>query len=774
MQSRIDELSRLLVESQQQQAEILESLSEAFFALDEELRVTYFNPAAERALQRSRQEVLGRPLFDSFPAARGTIFEQTYRRVLETRQPASFEAYYPHPPQDNWYEVRANPFNSGVAVFFTIITERKNQQAEREALIHDLNERVKELRCLFQVSDLLRTEDDIDAICQQIACLVPPAWQWPERTCARVALDGTEYPCPNPFCDGQAICSDILVSGRAVGRLEVRCRPPEGHEGEPFLDEERQLLETIARTLGETLERQQAQRDLQASESRYRRIVETANEGILTVDCEFRITYANRKMGEMLGMRPDQLLGRPFLELIPEDDREDQEAILRRRMAGEASQYERRFRHADGTVSTFLVSGTPLTDSAGEVVASFAMFSDITERKQAERERLRLESQIQHAQKLESLGLLAGGIAHDFNNLMVAILGNADLALSDMSPTSTGRENLEAIRNTALRAVDLTNQMLAYSGKGRFVIQAVDLNELVDDMAHLLEVSIAKNCNLRFDFAESLPSIEVDVSQLRQVVMNLITNASDAVGSKRGIITISTGHQTVDAHYLQGGVGPERLPDGQYVFLEVSDTGCGMDPSTQDRLFDPFFSTKAPGRGLGMAAVLGIVRGHKGTIRVYSEKGKGTSFKVLFPASDRPAQPRSSAADATGAAWTPEGKVLVVDDEPAVRQIAESMLQRIGFDVVTAASGPEALELVQSQDGTITAVLLDMTMPEMTGEECFRELRRLRPGITVVLTSGYNEQDATNRFAGKGLAGFIQKPFTLEGLRLTFQDALSD
>jgi CheY-like chemotaxis protein/two-component sensor histidine kinase len=300
--------------------------------------------------------------------------------------------------------------------------------------------------------------------------------------------------------------------------------------------------------------------------------------------------------------------------------------------------------------------------------------------------------------------------------------------------------------------------MLAYSGKGSFVLVAVDLNQLVEEMSHLLKTAISKNTSLKHDFAENLPAIEADAAQIQQVIMNLITNASDALGDKSGMVTLSTGVTEVDRAYLADARLSNEVPEGSYVHVEVSDTGAGMDGETQKRIFDPFFTTKVTGRGLGLAAVLGIVRGHEGAIRVQSEAGRGTTFRVLFPASERKAE-ATVADQESSEAWQGSGTILVVDDEEGVRAVVRSMLEASGFTVMTACDGREGLDLFRKHAADLTAVLLDMTMPHMDGPSAFTEMHRIDPGLPVILMSGYSEQEATSRFAGRGLSGFIQKPF---------------
>jgi len=363
---------------------------------------------------------------------------------------------------------------------------------------------------------------------------------------------------------------------------------------------------------------------------------------------------------------------------------------------------------------------------------------ELIERKRAEEERRRLESQIQHAQKLESLGVLAGGIAHDFNNLLTGMLGHAALALQKLPPDAPAVNNIRQVETAAQRAAGLTRQMLAYSGKGQFVVEVLSLSSLVGAIARLLETVISKKAMLRFRLARDMPPVEADPGQIRQVVMNLVTNASDALGDGKGYITLRTGVVEADREYLSETVLNDDLAAGTYAYLEVSDTGCGMDAETQKKIFDPFFSTKFPGRGLGLAAVLGIVRGHKGAIKLYSEPGVGTTFRVLFPATGKAEVVRTEEPKTEELAWSGRGLVLVVDDEEYVRLLARTILEEAGFVVKTARNGREGIDLYRENAGEVVAVLLDMTMPVMNGEETFKELKKLDAQARVILSSGYS------------------------------------
>jgi signal transduction histidine kinase len=389
----------------------------------------------------------------------------------------------------------------------------------------------------------------------------------------------------------------------------------------------------------------------------------------------------------------------------------------------------------------------------------------------AEEEHRALERQLLHVQKLESLGVLAGGIAHDFNNLLVSVLGNAGLALAELAPSSPVRSRLTDIELAAQRAAELTRQMLAYAGRGRFVVQRVNMSDLVVELVTLLRTVVARTADIDVRLADNLPDVQADASQLRQVVMNLVTNAADAIGGVPGRIEITTGRMSATREYLSRACIGQDLEPGEFVFAEIADTGCGMDENTLARIFDPFFTTKLTGRGLGLAAVLGIVRSHRGAIAVESSPGEGTRFRLLLPALGSAAshRPVSHSAQKTPA---PGGTILIVDDDDGVRTVSTLSLERAGFRVVTARDGEEGMALMEQRGGDFDAVLLDMTMPRLSGAETCHLIRQLRPELPVVLTSGYTEPDPEGRLDIRDVAGFLQKPFTPASLVMMIQDAV--
>jgi PAS domain S-box-containing protein len=520
----------------------------------------------------------------------------------------------------------------------------------------------------------------------------------------------------------------------------------------------------------EIAERIRSEEQLTASEENYRCFTGLTSDYVYKCSQSgtdpFRVRWIGGSVAAITGYTVEEIYEMGcWFPLVHRDDREAVDLYLRGLRPGDVKLLE--FRLVTKGGETRWISEKSRCE-AGEVEGELVLFgssNDITERRMAGEEKQKIEQQMLHAQKLESLGVLAGGIAHDFNNILTAIIGNADLALMRINKESPAVDNLHRIEQAAARAADLAKQMLAYSGKGKFVVENIDLNCLLAEMLHMLEVSISKKVVLRLNTHQHLPLVEADATQMRQIIMNLVINASEAIGDKSGVIAITTGCMDCDRSYLKDVWLDENLTDGLYVYLEVADSGCGMDRDTLAKLFDPFFTTKFTGRGLGMAAVLGIVRGHRGAIKVYSEPKRGTTFKILLPASSRPAEIFNGEEEKEHREGS--GTVLLVDDEETIRGIGSEMLKELGFTVITACDGREALELFRSTPD-IAFVILDLTMPHMDGEQCFRELRQLDPNVKVIMSSGYNEQEVTQKFVGKGLAGFIQKPYRLS----TLQDAI--
>jgi two-component system, cell cycle sensor histidine kinase and response regulator CckA len=516
------------------------------------------------------------------------------------------------------------------------------------------------------------------------------------------------------------------------------------------------------------------------------------------LDLEGRIVRINAAGCRLIGLPQGQIIGHFVWEFVAPQEQADVQQRLGRNLSSERSleSIERNWVRPDGTRLVLEIHSNYIRDSFGKIRGLRSFLLDVTrrkqaeealrraqeglenrirertaeleltneflrremdERRQAEEDRRKLETQVQHAQRLESLGVLAGGIAHDFNNLLASITGYASLAAMDLPEESRPRKSLEQVLIAAKSAADLTQQMLAYSGRGSFVMEPVNVTQLIEGVVRLLETSISKKARLRLRLTTDLPPIHADASQIRQVVMNLITNAAESLGDNAGLVELTTGVRWADSAELPAMSLEEPLPAGHYVYLEVSDTGCGMDSETLSKIFDPFFTTKFTGRGLGLAAVLGIIRSHRGSIQVKSAPGQGTNFQVLFPALEA-VEPEQVEPVAEAQPWRGEGVVLVVDDQPAVQNLARMILERAGVTVLSAHDGKQAVEVFSSQAKEIHAVLLDLNMPGMDGIEVFHHITQLEPGIRVVLCSGYNEQDVTTKLKGPKPA-FLRKPY---------------
>ena len=528
---------------------------------------------------------------------------------------------------------------------------------------------------------------------------------------------------------------------------------PYGYLLKPF--DERTLHSTIEMALYRHLMEQ----ELKASESRLRAIIEHALDLVVILDPSGRVTYSSPAAGRILGYAPGERVGLPGAELIHPEDLGLYRQVLTELMQdpGGSRILEIRVMHKNGSPRLMeAVSHNALNVPGVHGIVVNAR--DITERREAELDRQGMEAKVQQAQKLESLGVLAGGIAHDFNNLLMGIMGHAGLALMEFGLEPGLRRRLQQIETAATRAAELTNQLLAYSGRGKFHVEPLALSRLMDEMESLLETVISKKAILEHRHAPGLPPIEGDATQIRQVVMNLITNASDALGDRSGRITISTG--TMESGPLTPCVAGTP-PDGEAVFLEVADTGSGMDAATMQRIFDPFFTTKFTGRGLGLAAVLGIMRGHHGAVQVVSQPGQGTSFRLMFPRSSGLVA-QEAWADQPTQTYLSHGTILVVDDEEPVRSVAAASLERCGFTVLTATNGRDGLRAYREQAAHIRAVVLDLTMPIMGGDEVLSALRSdAGPGaiIPVLLSSGYSSSEVAGNLQQYGPLHFLQKPY---------------
>ncbi len=543
-------------------------------------------------------------------------------------------------------------------------------------------------------------------------------------------------------------CHPLLSAGRVIGTLSFGST-----KRSRFSPEDLELMRSVADHIAIAMERARTKESLQRSEALYRGIARSLPDGLVcAVDPELRCIAVGGELAVKWGLEPAKIEGRPVLEAVDEGMRSAVESHFRLALAGVTASYETEMR--GGIVWS---QYTPLREENGSLVGAMLLAVDVSERKRAE-ERLR------HAQKLESVGLLAGGIAHDFNNLLTGVMGNASLLLDGAQPEQA--EMIKGIISSTERAAHLTRQLLAYSGKGQFVTRELDVSEAVNETADLVQFSIPKSARLKLDLERRLPLVRMDPGQLQQILMNLVINAGEAIGEGHpGAITVTTSMADLRAPFVDA-IG-EEIAAGRYACIDVSDTGSGIAPDKRAKIFDPFFTTKFIGRGLGLAAVAGIVRSQKGGIVLESEPGKGTTFRVYLPASGAGAEQAVEAAAADGRAT-----VMVVDDESAVRSFIGAVLRRKGYNVLTASDGQEALALCPPGGGRLDAAIVDIVMPNMSANELLPALRSRRPGVKILLTSGYSEMEARRLCAAYPSATFIQKPYTAQQIAKAMADLL--
>ena len=491
--------------------------------------------------------------------------------------------------------------------------------------------------------------------------------------------------------------------------------------------------EVLIATINSVLRARRAEESARKLVREWQVTFDAIGDGVAVVDAEGRIVRVNAGFAELAQRPGDSLTGAYFERLwggaLAEPGPFAKALEGRRREVAEI----------ESETKLLAVTVDPIIDEFGRITGAVCIIADITERR-------RLEEQFRESQKFETVGTLAAGVAHDFNNLLTGIMGNASLMLGELPGSSPFRDKLEDVVKSSQRAADLTRQLLAYSGKGRHFMQKLELSQLVRRMENLIQSSVPKKVTLQFRIGERMPRIDADANQIQQILLNLVSNAAEAIGEGAGTIEIATGSG-----------------DPASVFLEVRDTGCGMDAETRARIFDPFFTTKFTGRGLGLAAVAGIARSHKAVIHVASAPGEGSTFRITFPASDSGTAYVAPPANAAAVPDSPRATVLVVDDEEMIRRVAQASLELRGYRVRLASNGREAIEAVR-KDPEISVVLLDLTMPVMNGEEAIGGILEAHPGLKVVVSTGYDHREAVARFGSRGVAAYLQKPYAARQL----------
>jgi PAS domain S-box-containing protein len=775
-----DELSLLRI--------VIDAVPDPIFCKDAEGRYRLVNRAHRERIQLPEEQIYGKTVFEIEELKE---FAMTYHAddelVLRTGEPLiNREEPFSRPDGfHGWFLTTKLPIRSAQGKIIGLVGICRDITARKETERQSAKERAFLKTLIDAMPDLLFVKD----LAGRYLAITGAAAKLQDNA-SNEFLGKTDFEVSTPKELAEGYVSDdrqVIETGVPIINKEELFRAADGSQGwflttkHPLRDESGQItgLVGIARDIT------QLKKDRDELDDARQRLIDHVENSPLAVvewDTELRAVYWSKRAEEIFGWKAEETIGKHFGDwaFVHPDDIKKVSETVDRLISGRDQRnvcHNRNLRQ-DGEVVHCVWYNSALHDSSGKIISVLSLVQDMTEQvkaeeaaRSAERERLVFERKLQESQKLESLGVLAGGVAHDFNNLLTAVLGNTTLALSELPPASPIREFLEQIETAAGRAADLCKQMLAYSGKGRFDIRHVDVNWIIMETADLLRVSIGRNASLQMNLASGLPSVQADASQIRQIVMNLVVNAAEAIGEKTGTIQLNTSLVHADRSYLSRVSLNSDLPEGQYVCIEVIDDGCGMTPAIRSRIFDPFFTTKFTGRGLGLAAVLGIVRGHRGAAEVESEPERGSKFRILLPA-QQGALPPESLPSASSPNWLGQGKALVIDDEPVVRTTTARMLEALGFEVTVAVDGLEGLIRFREAPQQYTLVMLDVTMPRMNGEQAFAAMREIRPDARIIIMSGFHEQEIAERFAHGRPTAFLQKPFRLPALRAMLQAVL--
>ena len=674
------------------------------------------------------------------------------------------------------YVIKENLIRLGPAVKSAMEKKRIREEKERaqedlRKRTYDLRERVKELNCLYGISKLIEEGDiSMEEMARRIVNLLPPAWQYPEITCARIILEGQEFRTGNFKETAWKQTCDITIHDELAGAVEVDYleEKPENDEG-PFLKEERDLIEAITQRIGKITEHKRAEEALRNSEEKYSTLFNEARDGIVLTDLEGRIVDCNLQFEHLTGRYFHELEQMKIWEIRPpEKVKLAKEKFQEIKDKGFSGSDELEFQKPDGTIVPIEFFAKRVEFLNRQYIQGIV--HDITERRNAEREKRTLETQLFQSQKMEAIGTLAGGIAHDFNNLLTTIIGNAKLALNDISKDDSLREEIEEILKAGERSASLTRQLLAFSRKQVIKPEVLDLNEVINETEKMLKRMIGEDIEFQTVLKPELWKVHMDSGQVDQMFINMVVNSRDAM-PQGGKLTIEMANVDLDKNYLSEH-GIEGAA-GHYVMLAVSDTGSGMDKETREHIFEPFFTTKEIGKGtgLGLSTVYGIVKQNKGFIWVYSEPGQGTTFKIYLPKVKEGTEPeekeRTPVGDLNGSET-----VLIVEDDDRVRNLARKILERYGYSVLEAENGEDALRASEEHDGSIDLMITDVVMPKMSGKETVEHLQPLYPQMKVIYMSGYTDNAIVHHGVLAPGLNFLEKPFAPEGLARKVREVL--
>ncbi len=647
------------------------------------------------------------------------------------------------------------------------VTERKIQEDLLKQRSQALTARVKEMKCLHHISRLLeKPSGSLDECLSEILEVLPQGFQFPEATAARIVLDDLELKSSDYRSASPALSRQIVVRGEQRGSVEVCIT--EDHPSvrdETFLDEENDLLDSIAATLGIAVERSESAKQLSTQVHFMGSLLDSIPEPVFYKDVNKIFVGCNRAFSEFHGKSSDEIIGKTTYEIYAEELAEiftmHEDDVLRNPTA---RMYETSVRRSDGSLRDVIIHKAPFRDYDGNLAGIIGVFVDVTDQKC-------IEAQLRKAQRLESIATLASGIAHDFNNLLTIISGYAELGLADNREGDPGHEELKVVLDAAGRGGDLVRQILTFSREVETKPKATNLNDQVRNVQKLLYKTIPKMIEIRTHLDDDLPIVMADPTQIEQVLLNLAVNSRDAMPDG-GLLTFQTRHALLDQNYCR--LHPDVQP-GEYAELTIADTGRGMEREVLDRVFEPFFSTKEPGEGtgLGLAMAFGIVRSHQGHITCYSEPGRGTQFNIYFPAITEEETSRGIPSSGEFTAFGSE-TILLVDDEELILELGNRILTQSGYRVLTAADGMEALKVFQAEREDISLIILDVIMPVMGGKECFNELLKIDPDVKVLISSGFATQAGSVETFQTKSKGFVSKPFQMDRLLQAIRRALDE
>jgi len=772
MQNQLAELNRRFTA-------IFESISDPFFLVDGGMVIQYCNPAAENAFDKRRGELLGRVFFEVFPVLQGGVFEEWLIRAARNKAASFFDARIEQGPVANWYSVNVYPYDEGVSICLRDITQSKiveNALRENEALLNLI----------------------LDASPAATALTVNRVVEWVNEGWVKMFGFGDKT---EPLgLDSRTLYPNEKES-EGVGRLyqelphcqvahtEAVMKRKDGSlfEAAVYLRavDPEDLSKGVISAILDITEKKEAQRQVEVAQRKLERALNGAELGWWCLEIPTQRVDRNERYAEMLGYSPEEIeLTRSGWEtLVHPEDLGRTLRVLDDHLKSKAPFFESeyRMRTKDGRWKWVLDRGKIIErDAEDRPLLVAGTILDISYRKELEQDHIEMQRKVLQAQKLESLSLMAGGIAHQFNNLLQIVLGNLELLEMNMPRNSRAGSFVDSAFKAARRAAKLSGLMLDYTGQSLYISKDVDANEIVVKGKKLFSSLVPKNVEFVVNLGDVRHAVLGNAAQIEQVIMSLVTNAAEAADDGPGEIRLATGEMDCDEAYLATTRQELHPAPRRYVFVEVSDTGRGMDTAALERIFDPFFTTKFMGRGLGMASVLGIVRGHRGGIRIDSTPGKGTTVRVLLPAGPALGESRESLERtreqeiSTAVSSESSGKVLIVDDDEAVLQVGADLLASLGYESLKAIKGEEAIEVCTEQGNSVRCVIVDLSMPKMDGLLTLRELNHRRPDLSIIVSSGFPEPEARLIVGDVDVAGFLTKPYDLDTFKAVLEKAQKD